>query len=243
MGTNDILIQVFGLSAVFFWTIMLAPQVYLNHKSKSTGTLSLLMMTTFPPWAAIFCGYGIAQNLSIPLIIQGYIVGVFGSIIIAQILYFDPRPTKSWGVWWCVVAVVGMCVGIAGGSVGTLYLVKIARESKDPGVYWIFPALGVIPTILIIASFVPQYIKIFQEKTVEGISFYFIGFDITGSVLSIIVLGLSPPPFDFFQVGSFIAIIALQLGIVGLHFWYTGRYVGVKEEIALGRSEALSVAV
>jgi hypothetical protein len=63
---------------------------------------------------------------------------------------------------------------------------QVAQSRQIDWVRWLF---GVIPVVLIVIGFLPQYWEIFVSKRVHGISHVFLAMDFLGSIFSILSLG------------------------------------------------------
>ncbi|KAJ1564252.1 hypothetical protein HK096_008913 [Nowakowskiella sp. JEL0078] len=124
----EIIKQVLGVIAVILWMIMLAPQVMLNFKSRSTGSLSFLTMTTFPIWTAIIAGYGLYQQNSVLLLVQSFVVGFFGAIVLSQILYY--KPIKAWSLFASITFFIIVLLATGGGTVLILYLCTVGQLTE-----------------------------------------------------------------------------------------------------------------
>ncbi|KAI8832531.1 hypothetical protein BC829DRAFT_437458 [Chytridium lagenaria] len=64
-STRYILEQVFSNLGLLFWSFQLLPQ---NHRTRSTGTLSPLMMLLWTLWTPIFAAGAIRSGLAVALI-------------------------------------------------------------------------------------------------------------------------------------------------------------------------------
>ncbi|CAG8577332.1 3983_t:CDS:2, partial [Paraglomus occultum] len=63
--------------------------------------------------------------------------------------------------------------------------VKIANEK---GITWPKTTLGIIPTVILLCGFIPQFYEIYRAKMVQGVSLIFIALDISGAAFSTLSL-------------------------------------------------------
>ncbi|RKO87749.1 hypothetical protein BDK51DRAFT_41590 [Blyttiomyces helicus] len=124
---------------------------------------------------------------------------------------------------------------------GLYFGIKAAGNSTRSGVGWIPATVGIIPTILITIGFLPQYYDIIKSRQATGISKTFLALDTLGGVFSILALALSPDGVDGKSLGSYIAVVVLDLGILGLIIFLNGPFgrkpkphPHVVEEIRIG---------
>ncbi|CAO3678199.1 unnamed protein product [Umbelopsis vinacea] len=85
----------------------------------------------------------------------------------------------------------------------------VAQSRQIDWVRWLF---GVIPVVLIVIGFLPQYWEIFVTKR--------------ASVFSAVVSGPFRNTFDALDAVNYVAVAVLDLGIVLLYYffkWYHGR--------------------
>jgi len=171
----------------------------------------------------LFGIYVIILELSIPLLIQPQIFGIISFFIYVQCFYYDSaskfggNKVKSGGLF------ILMMMLLAGIEVGAVYGIRYANTRN---ISWPETVAGIIPVVILIIGYVPQYIKIYQEKRVIGISLIFMGLDILGNFISVLSLIFRPPPFDILAAFKYMLIFTLDSLIVFLyHFlnWYHSR--------------------
>ncbi|KAI8820273.1 uncharacterized protein EV422DRAFT_532246 [Fimicolochytrium jonesii] len=253
MTGRDTAAVVVGYAALVFWSFQLLPQVLKSFRAKSTGGLSATMMFLWAIWTPFFAAYALYSGLKLPLIIQPNLFGFFAAVCFVQVLHYPAergeeggqhtseegsdggrkvgRWKKVFGRTWVAVGMLGVCLMLLGGAEAGLYYAICAADeagTKSGGDF--VTAMGIMPTILIIGGFLPQYIDIFRTSIVDGISQPFLLMDILGAVLSLIALGLEPPPFDWLNAGSYLAVGILDVGILVLIRVYTWRKGGRGEK-------------
>ncbi|KAJ3156592.1 hypothetical protein HDU89_004374 [Geranomyces variabilis] len=216
---------VIGYIALFFWSFQLLPQAIKNYRSSSSGGLSAGMVALWALWTPVFAAYGLYSNLSVPLLVQPNLFGFFATVCSIQCLYYTPDEKRR---TLTAVQAVGLLVAalafLGGLEAGLYYATLKASESSRASVTWIVTLMGILPTVLIVAGFLPALYNIFHTSVVDGISQPFLLMDTLGGVMSIIALLLGDD-VDLLNVGSYAAVAALDIGILTLIHVYrcTGR--------------------
>ncbi|KAG0275203.1 hypothetical protein BGZ95_009076 [Linnemannia exigua] len=77
-------------------------------------------------------------------------------------------------------------------------------------------AAGIIPILLLVLGFIPQYIDIYRDRSVVGVSMAFIAADAAGAIFSIISLCFRNE-FDLLATCNYIAVLVCDLIVV--LFW------------------------
>ncbi|KAL1922546.1 uncharacterized protein VTP21DRAFT_10085 [Calcarisporiella thermophila] len=213
----NILENVFGTIGTIFWSFQLLPQIWKNWKNKSSKGLSVMMMILWSLSGVFFGAYAILLDLSIPLIVQPQVFGFLGMICVIQHYYYDCGLSRARSV--------SLLVGcMAGFGVVEYGFVRLAWLAVGNGAHWMLDVVGSISVSLLTLGFLPQYIDIYREKRVYGISLGFLAVDISGAAFSIVSLGFRPPPFDVLAAFNYISVLVLDLGIVLFYFvtnyWY-----------------------
>ncbi|KAG0368944.1 PQ loop repeat-domain-containing protein [Gamsiella multidivaricata] len=213
-STQSILENVFGMLGIIFWSFQLLPQVIDNHKAKSTEGLSYSMFFIWVLCALGFGSYGIVENLSIPIIVQPQIFGSLSALCYLQCLHYGKQ--TRWSLRKTAVAGVLMFVVMAGIQVAAVYA---TRAGKDHQVKGTTEAAGIVPIILLAMGFVPQYIDIYRDRSVVGVSMAFIAADAGGAVFSIISLCFRET-LDLLATLNYVVVLICDLIIVGLYVHY-----------------------
>ncbi|CAO3658333.1 unnamed protein product [Umbelopsis ramanniana] len=208
----------FSMVGLVFWSFQLAPQVWKNWKLKSTEGLSTPMMII---WAlsGIFLGnYNIGANLAVPLWIQPQIFALIAYMCALQTMYYQRKWSGTLSL--CILFVI--CVISGAIEYGLVTAFRVAQDRQVDWVHWFF---GVIPVVLIIIGFLPQYWDIFVDKRVHGVSHVFLAMDFLGSIFSILSLAFRET-FDVLDAINYVAVAVLDLGIFSLYYifeWYHKR--------------------
>ncbi|KAG0365500.1 hypothetical protein BGX24_004125 [Mortierella sp. AD032] len=77
-------------------------------------------------------------------------------------------------------------------------------------------AAGIIPILLLVLGFIPQYIDIYRDRSVVGVSMAFIAADAAGAIFSIISLCFRSE-FDLLATCNYIAVLVCDAIVV--FFW------------------------
>ncbi|KAG2181703.1 hypothetical protein INT44_008518, partial [Umbelopsis vinacea] len=206
---NATLELAFSMVGLVFWSFQLAPQVWKNWKLKSTEGLSTPMMII---WAlsGIFLGnYNIGANLAVPLWIQPQIFAVIAYICALQTMYYQRKWSKARSLFVLFV----ICVISGAIEYGLVTAFRVAQDRQVDWVHWFF---GVIPVVLIVVGFLPQYWDIFVDKRVHGVSHVFLAMDFLAF----------RDTFDTLDAVNYVAVAVLDLGIFSLYYifeWYHKR--------------------
>ncbi|KAF9947106.1 hypothetical protein BGZ72_010855 [Mortierella alpina] len=211
-STRAILENVFGMLGIVFWSFQLLPQVIDNYKAKSTEGLSHSMFFIWTLAALGFGSYSIVEGLSIPIIVQPQIFGALSALCYCQCLYYGLR----WSLRRTVVASSVMFVAMAGIQVAAVYG---TRAGKDHEVKGTVEAAGILPILLLALGFMPQYMDIYKDRSVVGVSMAFIAADALGAVFSLVSLAFRTE-FDLLATLNYVVVLVCDLLVVALFVYY-----------------------
>ncbi|KAK3844553.1 MAG: PQ loop repeat-domain-containing protein [Linnemannia gamsii] len=212
-STRSILENVFGLLGIVFWSFQLLPQAIDNYKAKSTEGLSYSMFFIWTLCALGFGSYGVVEELSIPLIVQPQIFGFLSMVCYMQCLYYGMRTKEWWTLKRTMMVGCGAVVAMVGVQVGAVYATRAGINHNVPGTV---EAAGIIPILLLVLGFIPQYIDIYRDRSVVGVSMAFIAADAAGAIFSIISLCFRSE-FDLLATCNYIAVLVCDAIVV--FFW------------------------
>ncbi|KAF9130218.1 hypothetical protein BGW39_003312 [Mortierella sp. 14UC] len=80
-------------------------------------------------------------------------------------------------------------------------------------------AAGIIPILLLVLGFIPQYIDIYRDRSVVGVSMAFIAADAAGALFSIISL-IFRSEFDILATCNYIAVLVCDLVVVVFYVYF-----------------------
>ncbi|KIY48137.1 hypothetical protein FISHEDRAFT_21634, partial [Fistulina hepatica ATCC 64428] len=158
-----------------FWAVQIIPQIWKTWREKSTQGLSTILVfgwSLSAPFMGVYC---IVQNLNIPLIIQPQVFGTLCLVSWAQCLYYSRTPYRT---RCAVLSFFVAAVTIGAFEVGMVYAVRPAVNRGDTGAVKVF---GILSSVLISISLIPQYWEIYKMKEVQGISIPFMVVDMLGA--------------------------------------------------------------
>ncbi|KII87511.1 hypothetical protein PLICRDRAFT_258314 [Plicaturopsis crispa FD-325 SS-3] len=177
MPYNHVAENVLGTAGTICWTIQLIPQLWKSWRSKSTEGLSPWLVFSWGVSGAFLGVYAIVQNLNIPLIIQPQLFGLLSLVSWTQCMHYD----KKWTPKRCVILLFTLCAVLGGFEAGMVFAVKPAWNKGNKGPV---EAFGIISSVLISLSLLPQYYEIWKHKEVIGISVPFMLIDLLGGLFS-----------------------------------------------------------
>lgn len=129
--------------------------------------------------------YNIVENFNIALRIQPQILTTLSLLTWMQCKYYGNKwpLTKALAVATPIAAVMG---GIECGLIFAL------RRARDDHVRWPITFMAVLSACFLSAGVLRHYWDIYQERTVRGISFLFVGIDALGDLTSLISVLFEP---------------------------------------------------
>ncbi|KAJ3799130.1 PQ loop repeat-domain-containing protein [Lentinula aff. detonsa] len=214
MPVNSIAENVFGTSGTVCWTIQLVPQLWKSYHEKDTTGLSDWMILAWGVAGAFLGTYSIVKNLNIPLILQPQLFSVLTMASWAQCQYYGrKRPLRvTLLLFFCG------CVILGGFEVGTIYALRPSFNRGDRSGTEGTEFFGIMSTVLIAISFIPQYYEIYKRKEVIGISIWFMTVDLLGGVFSDLSLVFKSGVFDIVPAVTYSLVVVMD-GAVILAAW------------------------
>lgn len=156
--------------------------------------------------------YNIVSNFSIALQIQPQILTFLSLLTWMQCKYYGNK--------WSLVRANAVAIPIAllmGGIEAMLvFALRLARRDD---VQWPITLMAVLSAVLLCAGVLRHYWDIYQERTVRGISFLFVGLDAMGDVTSLISV-IFEPELDILGMVIYGSELALWLGIMAAGGYY-----------------------
>ena len=198
------------------WSVQIIPQIYLNHKRRSTDGFSGLMMILWVAAGVPLGIYNIVQDLNIGLQIQPQLFMFFALICTVQTYHYR----LSWPYRKSALLVGAYLILLAGLEAAGIELLKLGLRN---GVHWPVTFIGVISAVLINIGLLPQFWEIYKRKAVIGVSYVFLSIDCAGAVFSF--LSLAFDEWDILAAISYGLLVVEEVGIfaIGFGFWLHNR--------------------
>lgn len=209
---NAIVSTVFGTAGAVCWSIQLIPQVVLNSRRHSAAGLSPAFML-FWAWAGIPLGvYNIVSGFSVALQVQPQILTALSLVTWAQCYYYEHR--------WSAIKVLAVA-GTAGCMMGGIEagLVFALRHGREDGTTWPVTLMAVMAAVLLALGVCEQYLAIWRNRSVEGISFLFCGIDALGDITSIISV-VFEKHLDILGLVIYGVEFVMWMGVFALGFYF-----------------------
>ncbi|KAJ3768280.1 PQ loop repeat-domain-containing protein [Lentinula raphanica] len=213
MPVNSVAENVFGTVGTVCWSIQLVPQLWKSYHEKDTTGLSEWMILSWSIAGAFLGTYSIVKNLNIPLILQPQLFSALTMASWAQCQFYGRKRSLSTSL---VLFLCG-CAILGGFELGTVYAVRPAFSHGDRSGSEGIEFFGIMSTVLITLSFVPQYYEIYKRREVIGISIWFMAVDLLG-VFSDLSLVFKSGDFDIVAAVTYSLVIVMD-GIVILAAW------------------------
>ncbi|KFZ05687.1 hypothetical protein V501_08122 [Pseudogymnoascus sp. VKM F-4519 (FW-2642)] len=204
----------------------LLPQIWSNWKTKDTDGLPPAMVFLWAIAAVPFGTYAIVQHFNTPLQIQPQLLCTLSLISWVQILVYG----NGWS--WFKATIYGVTTAaIFGGAQAVLVLTL--RPLYNRGIDYPMIIVGVIASLLVAIGLLPPYYEMWKRRgRVVGISLWFIFIDLLGAFFSLMAL-VAQHEFDILGGILYIAVIILELGILGSHGIWLIRTRRVRRAAAL----------
>lgn len=177
--TDRIISNVFGTMGAVCWSIQLTPQIILNYRRHSASGLSSAFMLLWACAGVPLGVYNIVADFNVALQVQPQILTALSLVTWAQCYYYE----RQWTLRKAVAAGIAIAGFMAGVEVALVYAVRIAVQS---GTDWPSTLMAVLAALFLALGVLEQYIAIWKNQSVEGISFLFCGIDALGDVTSIV---------------------------------------------------------
>ncbi|KAK3055665.1 hypothetical protein LTR09_003586 [Extremus antarcticus] len=176
---------VFGTLGAICWSVQLLPQVVLNYRRHSASGLSAGFLL-FWAWAGVPLGvYNIVLAFNYALWVQPQILTALSLITWGQCYYYE----RKWSTAHVAAVVLAAACFMGGVEAGLIFALRVGI---DNGVHWPLTLMAVLAAVLLALGVLEQYLAIWKNKSVHGISFLFCGIDALGDVTSIISVVFEP---------------------------------------------------
>lgn len=199
---NTVISNIFGTLGAVCWSIQLTPQIWLNWRRHSASGLSPAFML-FWACAGVPLGvYNTVSNFNVALQIQPQILTALSLVTWGQCYYYERK--------WSRTKIAALALPVAGfmGGIETA-LVFALRIAVQRGIHWPLTLMAVLAALFLALGVLEQYLAIWKNRSVQGISFLFCGIDALGDVTSMISVVFEPK----------LSVLGLVMYGVELVFW------------------------
>ncbi|KAG9066610.1 hypothetical protein KI688_012518 [Linnemannia hyalina] len=97
-------------------------------------------------------------------------------------------------------------------------------------------AAGIIPILLLVLGFIPQYFDIYRDRSVVGVSMAFISADAAGAIFSIISL-IFRSEFDLLATLNYCAVLVCDLIVVALWVYFNKMHPELAKVKEVGQKD------
>ena len=198
---REIASQVFAILAMICTFLLWIPQIYHNYHNKSTDSFPAALVVLWLSSAVLSTAY-YTYIVQSPIIIFCWVCFCFFSVVILfQIAFYKQQ--------YPILVGIGSFLGTGGCIVG-VYFTYVYWKAFQPYI-GLFNAI--VPPIILVLGFAPQFYWIFQSKSTKGIAVGMIIVDLLLCVFAIIALLLHDLN-AYVSVIPFVIIIVMELGIL-----------------------------
>ncbi|KAG4305855.1 hypothetical protein PORY_000765 [Pneumocystis oryctolagi] len=204
ISVREALSGIFGAISLASWIITIYPQLYENYRRKSGDSISLLFLWLWILGDAFSLVGSIWGKLIYTIIVIQVYYCVMDLALIFQIFYYRRRSylrlkvkEKTFKRNTPLQALICLLTVLVFGILGWIITVAVGGVKK-PDTQMAdsvgFLVLGYIGTALYLIARIPQIIKNFKEKSVEGLSILFFVFTFVANITyatSILLIDLS----------------------------------------------------
>lgn len=229
-GTWAAAANAMGTLGAVCWSIQLIPQIWQNSRRKHTHGLQPTMMLLWASAGIPLGVYNITRSFPVALQIQPQILTLLSLITWAQTKYYPPaRDVKVRSPLWCICVLAVICAFAGAVEVGAVYAIRVGTHGKtqhEIEYYWPVVLMGVLSALLLAAGVGRHYIDIWQERTVRGISFLFVGIDALGdltSLVSVVFWWKAGRSLDILGLVVYGSELVLWIGVMLCGLWYNFR--------------------
>ncbi len=225
------LASILGFASVVCWCLLGIPQLIENYHRQDTAGLSLPMFLLWAMGGFLVDAYLLYEHQDISLLIQWNIMAFECVLVCTQIFAYEIfKSTESWYMRWSQAVSVTfiICLFFGGLHVGSWQLYLIVG-TETPSIPIIFGSL--VPTIILLGGFIPQFIESFRSKDAEAYSTGLSLLDSSGCVLASVALLLDSGPL--IALAPYAAVFLFQYCLLGMKYWYRWNKTG-QDAVDLG---------
>lgn len=159
--------------------------------------------------------YNIVENFNIALRIQPQILTCLSLITWVQCKYYG----NKWPRYKCSATVLPISAVMGGIECGLIFAL---RRAKHDHIEWPITFMAILSACFLCAGVLRHYWDIYQERTVRGISFIFVGIDAMGDLTSLISIFFQPH-LDILGMIIYGSELVLWLGVFACGGYCTKR--------------------
>ena len=183
--SHAVISNVFGTLGAICWSVQLTPQIILNHRRHSAAGLSPAFMLFWAAAGVPLGAYNIAQNFNLALRIQPQILTSLSLITWGQCYHYE----RKWNAYKVGAVVVMAAVLLGGVEAALVFAVRIGiRDTAQ----WPLMLMAILAALFLALGVLEQYLAIWKNRSVQGISFLFCGIDALGDITSIVSVSFEP---------------------------------------------------
>lgn len=212
MADNSTISKVFGTLGAVCWSVQLIPQIILNFRRGSAAGLSSGFMLFWASAGIPMGVYNIVSDFNIALQVQPQILTSLSLITWGQCYLYE----RKWSLCKVSAAVATLGSVMGGIEFGLFFAVRLALHR---GIDWPQTLMAVFAAVLLGLGVLEQYLAIWKNRSVEGISFLFCGIDAMGDVTSIISVAFESH-INVLGFAMYGTEFMLWCGIFACGFWF-----------------------
>ena len=212
MAGNSTVSNVFGTLGAVCWSVQLIPQIILNYRRHSAAGLSSGFMLFWASAGIPLGVYNIVSEFNIALQIQPQILTSLSLITWGQCHLYE----RNWSLWKVLTAIVLLALAMGGIEVALVFATRIAIDRE---ISWPLTLMAVLAAVLLALGVMEQYLAIWKNRSVEGISFLFCGIDALGDLTSIVSVAFEAQ-INIFGIVMYGVEFILWIFVFACGFWF-----------------------
>lgn len=212
MAGNPTVSNIFGTLGAVCWSVQLFPQIILNYRRQSAAGLSSGFMLFWASAGVPLGVYNIISGFNIALQIQPQILTTLSLVTWGQCYLYE----RKWNICKVLAAAGSLAVVMAAVEAALFFAVRVATHQE---IHWPSTLMAVLAAVLLSLGVMEQYLAIWKNRSVEGISFLFCGIDALGDVTSIVSVAFEPS-INGLAFAMYGAEFVLWCGVFACGFWF-----------------------
>ena len=212
MAGNATVSNVFGTFGAVCWCVQLVPQIVLNYRRHSADGLSSGFMLFWAAAGIPMGVYNIVSKFNVALQVQPQILTVLSLVTWSQCLRYQ----RKWSLTRVLFIAAAFAALLAGVETALFFGVLTGQQHE---IEWPLTLMAVLAATFLALGVLEQYLAIWKNRSVEGISFLFCGIDALGDVTSIISVAFEPS-INILGFVMYGVEFLLWCGIFACGFWF-----------------------